>query len=193
MLLFQGSILVINFVFECTLEAELSHCSPFCFATCQASVWISDSEHFLKTTQDGAKRCKTEEEVIDLLDMLEGFVKPGLNKQETRLKKLAELSAKLTMDEPRYRAKDLMSKQKEIATKFDLMDNDLFRLAERLRERKQRGLPPKVQLLPVAFLMSFGQVILWSKISAQPSLTHEPCVVKVSLVTPCSYWVSWFV
>ena len=89
--------------------------------------------------------------------MLEGFVKPGLNKQEARLKKLAELSAKLTMDEPRYRAKDLMSKQKEIATKFELMDNDLFRLAERLRERKQRGLPPKVQELSVAVLMLNGQ------------------------------------
>ena len=113
----------------------------------QASVWITDSEHFLKTTRDGAKQCKTEEEVVDLLDMLEGFVKPGLNKQEARLKKLAELSAKLTMDEPRYKAKDLMAKQKEIATKFDLMDNDLFRLAERLRERKERGLPPKVKLL----------------------------------------------
>ena len=113
----------------------------------QASVWITDSEHFLKTTRDGAKQCKTEEEVVDLLDMLEGFVKPGLNKQEVRLKKLAELSAKLTMDEPRYKAKDLMAKQKEIATKFDLMDNDLFRLAERLRERKERGLPPKVKLL----------------------------------------------
>ena len=100
----------------------------------------------MKTTQDEAKRCKTEEEVIDLLDMLEGFVKPGLNKQEARLKKLAELSAKLTMDEPRYQAKDLMTKQKHITTKFDLMDNDLFRLAERLRERKQRGLPPKVQI-----------------------------------------------
>ena len=112
----------------------------------QASVWISDSEHFLKTTRDGAKRCTTEEEVVDLLDMLEGFVKPGLNKQEARLKKVAELSAKLTMDEPRYKAKDLMEKQKEISTKFDLMDSDLFRLAERLRERKQRGLPPKVQL-----------------------------------------------
>lgn len=99
----------------------------------------------MKTTRDGAKRCKTEEEVIELLDMLEGFVKPGLNKQEARLKKLAELSAKLTMDEPRSRAKDLMSKQNEITTKFDLMDNDLFCLAERLRERKQRGLPPKVQ------------------------------------------------
>ena len=98
----------------------------------------------MKTTQDGAKRCKTEEDVIELLDLLEGFVKPGLNKQEARLTKLAELSAKLTMDEPRSRAKDLMSKQKEISTKFDLMDNDLFRLAERLRERKQRGLPPKV-------------------------------------------------
>jgi len=109
-------------------------------------VWISDSEHFLKTTRDGAKRCTTEEEVVDLLDMLEGFVKPGLNKQEARLKKVAELSAKLTMDEPRYKAKDLMVKQKEISTKFDLMDSDLFRLAERLRERKQRGLPPKVQL-----------------------------------------------
>ena len=84
--------------------------------------------------------------------MLEGFVKPGLNKQEARLKKLAELSAKLTMDEPRSRAKDLMSKQKEITTKFDLMDNDLFRLAERLRERKRRGLPPKVQQLCVSVL-----------------------------------------
>ena len=115
------------------------------FSFWQASVWISDSEHFLKTTRDGAKRCKTEEEVVELLDMLEGFVKPGLNKQEARLQKLAELSAKLTMDEPRSRAKDLMSKQKEISTKFDLMDNDLFRLAERLRERKQIGLPPKVQ------------------------------------------------
>lgn len=117
----------------------------------QASVWISDSEHFVKTTRDGAKRCKTEEEVVDLLDMLEGFVKPGLNKQEARLKKLAELSAKLTMDEPRYKAKELMAKQKEITTKFDLMDNDLFRLAERLRERKQRGLPPKVNILETSY------------------------------------------
>ncbi|KAJ7353789.1 Rho guanyl-nucleotide exchange factor [Desmophyllum pertusum] len=49
------------------------------------------------------------------------------------------------MDEPRYTAKDLMSKQKEVATKFELMDNDLFRLAEKLRERKQRGLPPKAE------------------------------------------------
>lgn len=73
-------------------------------------------------------------------------MKPGLSKQELRLKKLAELSAKLTMDEPRFKAKDLMAKQTEISTKFDLMDNDLFRLAERLRERKQRGLPPKVNL-----------------------------------------------
>lgn len=73
-------------------------------------------------------------------------MKPGLSKQELRLTKLAELSAKLTMDKPRFKAKDLMAKQTEISTKFDLMDNDLFRLAERLRERKQRGLPPKVNL-----------------------------------------------
>ena len=99
----------------------------------------------MKTTRDGAKRCKTEEEVIDLLDMLEGFVKPGLNKQEARLKKLSELSAKLTMDEPRNRAKELVTKEREITTKFDLMDNDLFRLAEKLRKRKQLGLPYKVQ------------------------------------------------
>jgi len=111
----------------------------------------------LKTTRDGAKRCKTEEEVVELLDMLEGFVKPGLNKQEARLKKLAELSAKLTMDEPRSRAKELMSKQKEITTKFDLMDNDLFRLAEKLRERKQKGLPPKVQQLCVTVLTCMGK------------------------------------
>lgn len=107
-------------------------------------MWISDSEHFLKTTQDGAKRCKTEEEVIDLLDMMEGFVKPGLHKQDARLNKLAELSAKLTMEEPRLKAKGLMVKQKEVAKKFELMDNDLFRLAERLRERKRQGLPPEV-------------------------------------------------
>ena len=130
----------------CTNFMKLNFLKSFLW---QASVWISDSEHFLKTTRDGAKRCKTEEEVVELLDMLEGFVKPGVNKQEARVKKLAELSAKLTMDEPRSRAKDLMSKQKEVATKFDLMDNDLFRLAERLRERKQRGLPPKVQQLCV--------------------------------------------
>ena len=116
-------------------------------------MWISDSEHFLKTTQDGARRCKTEEEVIDLLDMLEGFVKPGLNKQEARLKKLNELSAKLTMDEPRHKAKGLMAKQKEIITKFELMDNDLFRLAERLREKKHRGLPPKVNFQMMLYTM----------------------------------------
>lgn len=117
----------------------------FCFK--QAVTWTSDSEHFLQTTREQAKQCRTEEQVIDLLDLLEGFIRPGLNKQETRLKKISDLSAKLIIDVPRRKAKELVAKQREVATKFDLMDNDLYRLAEKLRERNRLGLPPEVCLM----------------------------------------------
>lgn len=106
--------------------------------------WISDGEHFLQTTRQEARKCRTEEEVIDLLDMLEGFIKPGINKQEARLKKISDLSARLTMEGPRHYAKELVAKHKQIATKFDLIDNDLFRLAEKLREQKRLGVEAKV-------------------------------------------------
>lgn len=108
--------------------------------------WTSDSEHFLQNTREQATQCRTEEEVIDLLDLMEGFIRPGLNKQEARLKKIGDLSAKLTIDVPRRKAKHLVAKQKEVAIKFDLMDNDLYRLAEKLRERNRLGLPPQVLL-----------------------------------------------
>lgn len=97
------------------------------------------------TTRESARNCRSEEEVIDQLDMLEGFVKPGLNKQDARLRKIAELSSKLMNEKPRRKAKELVAKQKEIATKFDLMDSDLFKLAEKLREAKRLGVPVKVR------------------------------------------------
>lgn len=75
---------------------------------------------------------------------MEGFIRPGLHKQEARLKKIGDLSAKLIIDIPRRKAKQLVSKQNEVAVKFDLMDNDLYRLAEKLRERTRLGLPPQV-------------------------------------------------
>ena len=118
----------------------------------QAITWIGDSEHFLVTTREAARKCRSEEEVIDQLDMLEGFVKPGLNKQEARLRKIAELSSRLMNEKPRRKAKELVAKQKEVATKFDLMDSDLFRLAEKLRERKRLNLPVDVSLtLSISF------------------------------------------
>jgi hypothetical protein len=122
-----------------------------CFFLNQAVTWTSDSQHFLQSTREQAKQCRTEEQVIDLLDLLEGFIRPGLNKQESRLKKIADLSAKLVIDVPRRKAKELVTKQKEVATKFDLMDNDLYRLAEKLRERNRLGLPPEV--LFITFLV----------------------------------------
>lgn len=106
--------------------------------------WTTDSEHFLQNTREQAKQCRTEDEVIDLLDLMEGFIRPGLNKQEARLKKIGDLSAKLIIDVPRRKAKRLVAKQREVAIKFDLMDNDLYRLAEKLREKNRLGLPPQV-------------------------------------------------
>lgn len=124
------------------IDEKCAHILPFLF---QALTWTSDSEHFLQNTREQAAQCRTEEEVIDLLDLMEGFIRPGLNKQEVRLKKIGDLSAKLVIEGPRRKAKQLVAKQKEVAVKFDLMDNDLYRLAEKLRERNRLGLPPQVR------------------------------------------------
>ena len=110
----------------------------------QSNTWVTDSEHYLKTTQTDAKQCRSVEQVVKLLNDVAGSVKPGYERQDVRLLKLGELASKMSMEQQRREVRNLVSKQKRIFRLSHQLEQRLRRMADEIKWCEAEGREIKV-------------------------------------------------
>jgi hypothetical protein len=99
----------------------------------QSETWITDSEHCINTTRTDVKQCHSEDAILEHLQNLVEFMKPGCERQDGRVSKLGELASKINVERQRKQVRDLVTKHKRILLLFKRLERKLQHMAEEAR------------------------------------------------------------
>jgi len=99
----------------------------------QVETWLKDSNQFVKTTRAGARRCTTEKEIRELIELVDNFKSSGVDIQENRLKTLSEMSSILNNEDAKVRAGYLKQSQDKVNQRLEKLRADMEMQIQRLQ------------------------------------------------------------
>lgn len=99
----------------------------------QVETWLKDSNQFVKTTRAGARRCTTEKEIRELIELVDNFKSSGVDIQENRLKTLSEMSSILNNEDAKVRTGYLKQSQDKVNQRLEKLRADMEMQIQRLQ------------------------------------------------------------
>jgi len=99
----------------------------------QVETWLKDSNQFVKTTRAGARRCTTEKEIRELIELVDNFKSSGVDIQENRLKTLSEMSSILNNEDANVRTGYLKQSQDKVNQRLEKLRADMEMQIQRLQ------------------------------------------------------------
>lgn len=108
----------------------------FCVHVFQVETWLKDSNQFVRTTRAGARRCTTEKEIRELIDLIDNFKFSGLDIQQGRLDSLSEMSSVLNNNDAKVRTLQLKESQDKVNQRLEKLRADMESQIHRLQNQE---------------------------------------------------------
>ncbi|KAG1672025.1 Muscle M-line assembly protein unc-89 [Nymphon striatum] len=111
----------------------------------EAEEWLTEGSRILITIARKSTSVKTPEEANTLLEEIENFTKRGDVQQDERLKKLSKMAVQLFGENSLVHVQPTLEKTREMKDSFVVINDELFSLAENLKDAEQQMMRARVE------------------------------------------------